>query len=111
MAADPRETGGGVRAQAEERDAMPDEQRSSIIRTPWPDVEVPDVSLPAYVFARAAERGDKPALIDGPSGRGVTYAELARQVRQAAAGLAARSFKRGDVLGLYSPNAPEFALA
>lgn len=75
------------------------------------DIDIPDVSLPAYVLARAAGRGDRPALIDGPSGRTLTYADLAGQVRRAAAGLTARGFGRSSVLGLYSPNLPEFAVA
>ncbi len=69
------------------------------------------MSLPAYVFAGAAARGDRPALIDGPSGRTLTYATLDEQVRRAAAGLAARGFGKGDVLGIHCPNLPEFAIA
>ena len=83
----------------------------SIIRTPWPDVDIPDVSLSAYVLADAEKRGDRPALIDGLSGRTLTYAKLAEHVRRSAAGLAARGFRKGHVLGLYSPNLPEFAVA
>ena len=90
---------------------MPEEPRRLFSRIPWPGVDIPDVSLPAYVLARAAGRGDRPALIDGPSGRTLTYAELAGQVRRAAAGLAGRGFGKGSVLGLYSPNLPEFAVA
>ncbi len=46
---------------------------SPIIHTsPLPDVEIPDVPLTSYVLARAAELGDKPALIDGPTGRTLT---------------------------------------
>lgn len=41
--------------------------------SPLPDVEIPELSLPAYVLARAAELGDKPAIIDGPTGRTLTY--------------------------------------
>jgi acyl-CoA synthetase (AMP-forming)/AMP-acid ligase II len=66
--------------------------------------------LPAYVLARAAARGDRPALIDGASGRTLTYATLVDQVLRAAAGLAARGFGKGDVLGIYCPNLPEFAV-
>ena len=90
---------------------MPEQPRGLVSRTPWPDVNIPDVSLSAYVLAGAAKRGDRPALIDGPSGRTLTYAGLAEQVRRSAAGLAARGFRKGDVLGLYSPNLPEFAVA
>src|SRR5439155_9334239 len=53
----------------------------------------------------------KPALIDGPTGRVLTYGELASSVRRVAAGLAGRGFHRGDVFGLFCPNVPEFAVA
>lgn len=80
-------------------------------RSPYPDVQVPDVPLHRFVLATGAGLGDKPALIDGPSGRILTYAELGRGVDRVAAGLAARGFAKGDVLGLFAPNSPEFALA
>jgi len=40
-----------------------------IFRSPHPDITVPDIALHRFVLARATELGDKPALIDGPSGR------------------------------------------
>src|SRR5438874_369384 len=82
-----------------------------IFRSPYPDVRVPDVALHRFVLAGAAGRADQPALIDGPSGRALTYGQLARGVERLAAGLAARGFRRGDVLALFMPNLPEFALA
>src|SRR5947209_12760049 len=82
-----------------------------IIRSQYPDVEIPGVTLTELVLGRAAERGDKPAIIDGASGRTVTYAQLVGGVRRAAAGLAAHGLSKGDVLGIYSPNVPEYAVA
>ncbi|MDQ3935980.1 MAG: 4-coumarate--CoA ligase family protein [Actinomycetota bacterium] len=82
-----------------------------IHRGPEPEVEIPDVDVTSFVLERARERGDKPALIDGPSGRTVTYAQLADSVRALAAGLAARGFGKGDVLAIYMPNLPEYAIA
>jgi len=82
-----------------------------IFRSPYRDIDVPDVSLSQFILARAAKLGDRPALIDGPSGRCLTYAELAHGVSRVAAALAARGVGRGDVLGLFAPNSPEFALA
>jgi len=82
-----------------------------IFRSPYPDVRVPDVPLHRFVLAGAAVLGDKPALIDGPSGRTLTYGQLGAGVARIAAGLAAQGFKPGDVLGLFAPNCPEFALA
>ncbi len=82
-----------------------------IFRSPYPDVPVPDVALHRFVLAGAAERADQPALIDGPSGRALTYGQLAAGVERLAAGLTARGFRPGDVLALFMPNLPEFALA
>lgn len=42
--------------------------------SPLADVEIPDLPLTDYVLARADELGDKPALVDGASGRTLTYA-------------------------------------
>src|SRR5205814_7046388 len=67
--------------------------------------------LTEFVLARAAERGDKAAIVDGPSGRTISYAQLPDLVRRVAAGLAAHGFVKGDVLGIYSPNVPEYAVA
>ena len=82
-----------------------------IFRSPLPDVEIPEASLTEFVFGRAAEHADRPALVDGVSGRVLTYAQLAGAVRAAAAGLARRGLAKGDVLALYSPNLPEYVVA
>jgi acyl-CoA synthetase (AMP-forming)/AMP-acid ligase II len=80
------------------------------IRSPHPAAETADATLPELVLARAQELGDKPALIDAPSGRTLTYGELAAGVERVAAGLAARGFGRGDVLAMFAPNLPEWPL-
>jgi acyl-CoA synthetase (AMP-forming)/AMP-acid ligase II len=82
-----------------------------IFRSPFPEVEIPDVPLAEFVFARAAGHAERPALIDGVSGRVLTYAQLTGAIRAAAAGLARRGFVKGDVLALYSPNLPEYVVA
>jgi acyl-CoA synthetase (AMP-forming)/AMP-acid ligase II len=82
-----------------------------IVLSPHPDVTVPDLPLHEFVLADAMRRVDQPALIDGLSGRTLTYGQLAGGVRRVAAGLAARGFGKGDVFAIYSPNLPEYALA
>jgi len=82
-----------------------------MIRSPFPDVEIPDVPLTEFVLAGAVGRGDKPALIDAPSGRTISYAQLAESVCEVAAGLADRGFGKGDVFAHYTPNLPEYAVA
>ncbi len=82
-----------------------------IYRSPVPDIEIPEVSLPRFMLERLEQWGDKPALVDGPSGRTLTYGALAGAIRAAAGGLAPRGFGKGDVLAIYSPNLPEYAVA
>ena len=73
-----------------------------VIRSPFPDVEIPDQPLTEFVLARAGELGDTAALIDAPTGRTITYAQLRESVRAVAAGLAERSFGKGDVFAHYA---------
>src|SRR3954452_4442186 len=82
-----------------------------MLRSPFPDVEIPEVPLSDFVLARAGELGDKPALVDGPSGRTITYAQLAGSVRAVATGLANWGFRQGDVFAHCAPNLPEYAVA
>ncbi len=82
-----------------------------IFCSPHKSVTIPDTSLAEYVLQRAHEFGEKPALIDGSSGRTITYKELAVTIPKLAAGFASHGFGKGDVLAIYSPNSPEYALA
>ena len=82
-----------------------------VLKSPHPDVTIADGPLSAATLARAEEFGDRPALIDGPSGRTITFAELARAVKGLAAGMAARGLAKGDVVAIFSPNVPEYAIA
>jgi acyl-CoA synthetase (AMP-forming)/AMP-acid ligase II len=82
-----------------------------IFGSSFPALDVPDATLADFVLQRADALGDKPALIDGPSGRIVTYAQLAGMTRAIATGLAGRGFGAGDVFAIFSPNVPEYATA
>ena len=82
-----------------------------IIKGPYPDVDIPQTALTPFVLRRVKELTDKPALIDGPSGRTVTYSQLADSIAIAAHNLRERGFEKGDVFGILSPNCPEYAIA
>lgn len=82
-----------------------------IFRSPHPDVTIPDIALTPFVLEKLAGLSDKPALIDGPTGRTLTFGQLQNAIRLVAASLAARGFSKGDVLAIYSPNLPEYAIA
>jgi acyl-CoA synthetase (AMP-forming)/AMP-acid ligase II len=61
-----------------------------------------------FVLGRAAEFPDHPAIICGVTGKTYTYAQLADAVQHVAAGLHARGIRKGDVVGIVSPNLPDF---
>jgi acyl-CoA synthetase (AMP-forming)/AMP-acid ligase II len=81
-----------------------------IHRSPLADVEIPPTTITAHILRRAADVPDRTAMIDGPSGRSYTYAQLGEMIHRFAGGLAARGFGKGDVLGLMAPNLPEYAI-
>ena len=82
-----------------------------IIKGPYPDVSIPETAFTPFVLRRAKELGDKPALIDGPTGRTVSYTQLADSISIVAYNLAQRGFRKGDVCGILSPNCPEYGIA
>ncbi len=83
--------------------------RAMIHHSKYPDVGIPDLTLSEYVFERADQWPDLPAIIDGPSGRTLTYRALRALIARCRAALAARGLKRGDAICIYSPNVPEYA--
>jgi len=82
-----------------------------IHRSPLADVGIPEAPLTDFVLANAGSYPERAALVDGTTGRTVTYGELSDAIARLAAGLQARGFGRGDVFGIYCPNTPEFAVA
>ncbi|PWH05067.1 4-coumarate--CoA ligase family protein [Brachybacterium endophyticum] len=78
-------------------------------RSPYPDVEIPDVTLYDLLFTSLTEEDlERPLTIDGSSGAETSYAELRDQVNAIAGALAARGVGQGDVVALHSPNSPAF---
>ncbi len=82
-----------------------------IFRSRLEELEIPEIPLTPFILSRAERWGAKPALVDAQTGRSITYEQFARDVRLAAAGLARRGMRALDVLAIYSPNLPEYAVA
>jgi acyl-CoA synthetase (AMP-forming)/AMP-acid ligase II len=78
------------------------------LTSPYPDVEIPDVSVPEFVLAAGRDRPDAPALIDGLKGDVITHGQLAAYVDRVAANLHARGLRKGDVVAVFCPNTPWF---
>ncbi len=82
-----------------------------IHKSPYEDVDILNVPITEFVLRHADELSEKPAFIEGASGRVVTFGELKTLIHRFAGGLASRGFGSGDTLALVSPNLPEYAVA
>jgi acyl-CoA synthetase (AMP-forming)/AMP-acid ligase II len=81
-----------------------------IVRSPYDDIDIPDVGLPEFLFSDLSGDEEKVAVIDGPSGREMTFAELAHGVDRFAAALGERGLGKGDVIALFAPNTPYYPI-
>jgi acyl-CoA synthetase (AMP-forming)/AMP-acid ligase II len=81
-----------------------------IFKSAWPDVAIPDVPLADFVLRHAERLRDRPAIVDGPTGRTLTFGDLADRVKRTATGLHRLGLAKGDVFAIYSPNVPEYAV-
>lgn len=79
--------------------------------TPHVEIEIPEQAFTPFVLRRAQEWGDRPALVDGQTGRIVSYAQLYQRIRHTAKSLVQRGYRKGDVFAFYSPNLPDYVIA
>ena len=83
-----------------------------MITSPFPDVEIPDVSVYDYLFESLTDEDlERTALIDPGTGAETTYGQLRAQILAFAGALAARGAGVGTTIGLLCPNVPAFATA
>jgi acyl-CoA synthetase (AMP-forming)/AMP-acid ligase II len=83
---------------------------STTFTSPLPSVSLPDSPLTPYVLERAGQLGDKPAFIDGPTGRIMTYREFEDAVRSQAGGWLESGLAKGEVVAVMAPNCPEYGV-
>ncbi|QDE35712.1 4-coumarate--CoA ligase family protein [Microbacterium foliorum] len=83
-----------------------------MVRSSYPDVEIPAVSIHDFLFGDVEEgRLDAIAIVDGVSGSTTTYRQLIAQIDLFAGALAARGVGVGTTVGVLCPNIPAFATA
>ncbi len=68
-------------------------------------------TIGADLDRNAALYAGRDALVDVPSGRRWTYSEFSADVELLAAGLVVKGVKKGDRVGIWAPNCPEWVLA
>ena len=78
--------------------------------SPYPDVDIPELSIYDYLFGGLAGTDlDRVAIVDGATGASMTYRTLIEQINRVAGALASRGVGPGTVVGLLCPNIPAFA--
>ncbi len=81
-------------------------------RSPFPDVEIPDVSVYDYIFGDLTDDDlSRIAVFDSATGSETTYGDLRARIDAFAGALAARGIKPGDVVALHCPNTAAFIVA
>jgi len=82
-----------------------------IVRSPYPDVEIPEVNLADFVLEDAMKFKDNVALMCGMTGRHFTYSQLKFTVIKFGSAMRRLGAERGDVVAFILPNIPEFPVA
>lgn len=90
---------------------IPSEDEKFIVRSPYTDVEIPEVSLADYVWKDVDKFTDNVALVCGMTGRQYTYGMAYGMARKFGSALLRMGAKKGDVMGMIVPNIPEFPIA
>lgn len=81
------------------------------VRSRFPEVSIPDCSLTSFVFRHADRLADKRAIVDVTTGRSLTYGDLVQGAHSVGAALWQRGVNKGDVIAIFAPSVPEFAIA
>ena len=82
-----------------------------ILRSPYPDVETPGLSLHGLLFGGLTPADSaRTAIIDAVTGRRHSYGELVSAIDSVATALAARGMNLGDVAALVAPNSADYAV-
>ncbi|KAE8700139.1 4-coumarate--CoA ligase 1 [Hibiscus syriacus] len=88
------------------------DQQDFISRSTLPDIYIPNhLPLHTYCFENISHFKDRPCLINGPTGRIYSYAEVELTSRKVAAGLNKLGIQQGDVIMLLLQNSPEFVFS
>ena len=74
------------------------------------DLPLLDTTIGADLRRTTARVPDRPALVDVPSGRRWSYAELDAAVDELARALVDAGLEQGDRVGIWAPNVPEWTL-
>ena len=69
----------------------------------------PDITITEQLFQGLDARGDRVAVVEGPTGATRTGRQLRARIERFAGGLQAEGLRPGDVVAILAPNLPDYA--
>ncbi|XP_031482609.1 4-coumarate--CoA ligase 2 [Nymphaea colorata] len=105
-------TAAAAAAAAAAGSAAHQEETTFIFKSKLPDIAVPDhLSLHSYCFEKSFGFGDRPCLINAPTGVTYSFSDAELNCRRVAAGLSKLGIGKGDTIMILLQNCPEFVFA
>ena len=83
---------------------------NNIVRSPYPNVQVPNASLYSHVFRDFDKFGRKIALVNGETGREFSFNEIKEKTNRLSSALNRKGIGKGDVVAFVAPNSPEYVI-
>jgi len=90
---------------------IPEEDEPFIVKSPYSEVEIPEVNLADFVWKDVEKWPERTALVCGMTGREYTYEMAHNMSKKFGSALLRMGAKKGDVLCMVVPNIPEFPIA
>ncbi|KAK7099195.1 uncharacterized protein [Littorina saxatilis] len=100
-----------TRASSTLSDDRSNDVTKGIVRSPFPQIDVPDLPFAEFMFAALREYKDQIALVDFLSGKEWTFRQVIEDSMRIASGLSRLGLRQGDTLLMLSFNCPEYTLA
>ncbi|XP_071120286.1 probable 4-coumarate--CoA ligase 1 isoform X2 [Mytilus edulis] len=82
----------------------------TIVRSPYPDLSIPQCSFAEYVFEQLDNFSDFALMVDNTSGRHFSGRQLKEYSIKVASALTKMGFKKGDRFLIFCSNCPEYAI-
>ncbi|XP_052064670.1 probable 4-coumarate--CoA ligase 1 isoform X2 [Mytilus californianus] len=82
----------------------------TIVRSPYPDLSIPQCSFAEYVFRQLDIFSDFALMVDNTSGRHFSGRQLKEYSIKVASALTKMGFKKGDRILIFCSNCPEYAI-
>ncbi|XP_063398234.1 probable 4-coumarate--CoA ligase 3 isoform X1 [Mytilus trossulus] len=82
----------------------------TIVRSPYPDLSIPQCSFAEYVFEQLDNFSDFALMVDNTSGRHFSGRQLKEYSIKVASALTKMGFKKGDRILIFCSNCPEYAI-